>query len=287
MKKLYINNNAKKLAAYSAMAGAFVSAASSADAQVTYVDLEPDEELEIGAVYFLDMDDNGDDDFLFQVASTSGGSWSFARVFGSVTTSAYSFGNSTNRVVGYSGAFLPYGSALDEDEVIDEDADFLETYAVAFLASIYGGITYGAFADQDDKYLGVKFDIDGEVHYGWIRLDATVGPVSATLKDYAYQATAETAINTAQTEDPVAINTIDPSKLSIYSYGNTVNLVVNNLNAENGEVKIFNMQGQVIFTAPLNAKGMQITMPFAAEGTYTVKATSVEGVMSQQVFLSK
>lgn len=284
MKKLYVNNNAKKLAAYSAMAGAFVAVASNADAQVTYVDIT-DEEVEIGEIYLMDLDGDGEDDFLFQ-ATSSGSAWTFARVFGSVTSSAYAFGNSTNRVVGYAGAILPYGSALETDDPIDGDQDFASTYNVAFLASIYSGNTYGPFADVDDKFLGVRFDIGGDVHYGWIRMDATVDPVSMTIKDYAYNATAEAGILAGQTEEIVAINTIDASKLAIYSYGNTVNLVVNNLNAENADVKIYDITGKVIYVAPLNEKGMQIALPQASAGNYMVKVTTADGVMTQQVYVN-
>jgi len=286
MKKLYMNKNAKKLAAYSAMAGAFVTAASSADAQVTYVDIE-DEELEIGDLYELDLNDDGETDFLFQVAATSGGSWSFARVFGSVTTSAYAFGDESNRVVGYSGPFLPYGSAFDEDEPINEDADFLSAYGVAFLASLYAGNTYGPFADEDEKFLGVKFIADDNLHYGWVRCSATVDEVSLTIHDYAFEATPEAEILTGDTGAvEVAIQYIDPAQLSIYSYGKNVNLVMNNLNTENGFVNVYSIDGKVIYTAALADKTMHIALPFAAEGAYTVKVTSDAGVMSKKVFLA-
>ncbi|MBC8048146.1 MAG: T9SS type A sorting domain-containing protein [Fimbriimonadaceae bacterium] len=192
MKNINAKNNTGKLAGYSALAGAFLAVGSEAKGQVVYTDIT-DEAVEIGDLFFLDMNADAADDFLFQATSTSGGSWSFARVFGSITTSVYAFGNSSNEVIGYYG-FLPYGSALNSGDAIGTGGDFISFYNVAFLASIYGGVTYGAFADQTDKYLGVKFIVGGNTHYGWIRMDGTVAPVSLTIKDYAYDATPDTEI---------------------------------------------------------------------------------------------
>ncbi len=57
-------------------------------------------------------------------------------------------------------------------------------------AQAYGD-TYGAngpWANVTNRYLGFKFLVDGEVHYGWARL--TVGPILGgvvTLTGYAYE----------------------------------------------------------------------------------------------------
>ncbi|MBC8045604.1 MAG: T9SS type A sorting domain-containing protein [Fimbriimonadaceae bacterium] len=285
MKKLYKNNSAQKLAAYSAMAGAFVALGTNAEAQVVFTDISPDEEIEIGDLFELDINDDGETDFIFQATSTTGGSWSFARVFGSITTSMYAFGNSSNRFIGYSGPALPYGSALDEGDEISSGGDFL-TLNVAFLASVYGGITYGAFADQDDKFLGVKFVVGSDLHFGWILMDATVSPVSVTLKAMGYDSTAETTILAGDDGLGAAINQIPADQLSIYSYGKTVHIAVNNLNAENASVNIYNIAGQVVFSNILNQNGMQFTLANLAEGAYTVKVIADNASMTKQVLLA-
>jgi hypothetical protein len=51
-----------------------------------------------------------------------------------------------------------------------------------------------------NRYLGVRFPINGEVHYGWIRLTVTTNPdphtpvMSATITGYAYETVANKAI---------------------------------------------------------------------------------------------
>ncbi len=196
MKKSTILNK-KKLAGYSAMAATFIAAGTEAEAQIVYVDIV-DVTLDLGFYIPLDMDGGGTDDFLFQVASDSSASWSFVNGFGNY--SGLSIGGPNNAMVGYTGPIFPYASAIESGNLIDADANFVtNSVNYAFFASIYSGVTYGPWADVTDKYLGVKFEIDGELHYGWIRLDVTVAPVSMTFKDWAYNATPNEMIEAGDT----------------------------------------------------------------------------------------
>jgi hypothetical protein len=51
-----------------------------------------------------------------------------------------------------------------------------------------------------DRYLGLKFVVDGGVHYGWARVSVTLGhhrqfdDVSGTLTGYAYETVADKPI---------------------------------------------------------------------------------------------
>ncbi|MFC2149166.1 hypothetical protein ACFLQ8_00520 [Candidatus Auribacterota bacterium] len=65
----------------------------------------------------------------------------------------------------------------------------------------YSKWSTGTFADGQwinvaDKYLGLKFDIDGSMHYGWARITALGGPsLVMTLKDAAWETTAGVSIS--------------------------------------------------------------------------------------------
>jgi hypothetical protein len=50
-------------------------------------------------------------------------------------------------------------------------------------------IVYGPWANVKDRYLGLKFQIEGETHYGWARLNVKVSKtkITATLTGYAYE----------------------------------------------------------------------------------------------------
>jgi hypothetical protein len=48
--------------------------------------------------------------------------------------------------------------------------------------------------NQKNRYLGVRFLINGENHYGWIRLTVDTRPMSATITGYAYETVANKPI---------------------------------------------------------------------------------------------
>ncbi len=61
-----------------------------------------------------------------------------------------------------------------------------------------------------NRYLGVRFPINGQMHYGWIRLTVTTNPkphtpfMSATITGYAYETVPNKAILAGTAESPSA-----------------------------------------------------------------------------------
>jgi hypothetical protein len=58
-----------------------------------------------------------------------------------------------------------------------------------------------------NRYLGVRFRIDGQTHYGWVRLTMLTQPTgtwSATITAYAYETVANKAILAGTAEKPTA-----------------------------------------------------------------------------------
>ena len=54
-------------------------------------------------------------------------------------------------------------------------------------------VSYGQWKDAKNKYIGLKFIINGKVHYGWARLNVKLviktetAVINATLTGYAYE----------------------------------------------------------------------------------------------------
>jgi hypothetical protein len=71
------------------------------------------------------------------------------------------------------------------------------------------------------RYLGIKFTIEGKVHYGWMRFNlffASSGYVVARLTGYAYETIPNKPITTGQTKGPNAI-TLEPASLGHLAAG--------------------------------------------------------------------
>jgi len=281
---------AGKLTGYSTMASAFIAAGSNANAQVVYNDID-DETIESGDLFMIDIDGNGIDDFIFHLDENTALGWSFARVIG--VSTYYVIGGPSNAVAGYTGSVVSHASAFNSGDPIGPGLDFLynSTYFGAplnqgFLASIYLGTSNGQFANVTDKYLGIQFAIDGNIHYGWMRLDVTVDPVEITIKDVAYDATAETAIQAGAGLVPVQ-NFLSDDDLTVYSFGSAINIIVKDLDADKGTVEVYNSSGQIVYSNALDMNGMNISLNNTASGNYTVCIFANDAVYSKQLFISK
>lgn len=273
MKKIYTSKNASKLAAYSAMAGALIATGTEADATIVYTDID-DVTVGIGDLLPLDVDGNGYVDFLIAAAENSAGNWTWGYVLGNL--SAYSYGGPSNMIVGYTGAILPYGSALEAGDEIGPDNDFLSNSAnVGFLASVYSGITYGQFPGTTDSYMGIMFDIDGSVHYGWVRLDAEVSPVSLTIKDMAYNDVADEAILAGS---GTGINNLTDAQVNAYSYGSDINVIIKDLSTGLNTVNVFDLDGRVVYSSAVSGSNLSINLNQVATGLYTIQLTGADNV---------
>ena len=61
---------------------------------------------------------------------------------------------------------------------------------------------FGSWHQATNRYLGLKFHVDGKVHYGWARLSVTTNStgITATLTGYAYETIPGKSIKAGQTK---------------------------------------------------------------------------------------
>lgn len=118
------------------------------------------------------------------------------------------FGASNVYMLGVYNAYAPsssfwYGKALNSGAQIGP--------AQAFATSKNGVLMYdgaGPWGGVTEKYLGVKFEIGANVHYGWVKLSSSAAVGSTlTLHEYAY----ENTVNTAITAGDVGVVNTDPA----------------------------------------------------------------------------
>jgi hypothetical protein len=69
---------------------------------------------------------------------------------------------------------------------------------------------FGLWQYQTNKYLGIKFLIDGKTHFGWMRL--TVGAaLTGYASGYAYETIADKPILAGKTSGPDVESSVAPS----------------------------------------------------------------------------
>lgn len=144
----------------------------------------------------LDLDHNSKADFVFSNTATSYNGNGQGKL--KITPKG-----SVNAIWGTG----TYASALPRGVAVGPSKHFQAGHSV--MARFNRGCTSvctfrsaGLWADVTRRYLGVKFLINGKVHYGWARLNVTVNlnGIGAILTGYAYETVPDKPIVTGQTK---------------------------------------------------------------------------------------
>ncbi len=180
--------------------------------------------VENGPKVYLDLDGDGVRDFYIRATftTTSFNTW----VKGALAVVPHK----GDMIMGYfsAGQSLHVAYALPAGAVIGSKGKFprgrrVMAYGGYQFASTYNGFCEGPWVNKKNRYLGLKFNIAGQVHFGWARLTETCtkaghnhngGENTAVLTGYAYETIANKAIVAGQQqENDESIGQPDPTSL--------------------------------------------------------------------------
>ena len=274
-------NLQSRISKYTAVAGAVVSAAG-AQAQVVYTDVNPDYSHDAPqnngvAVYPLDLNNDQTPDFLIVSRDT---------VTPNATvrlTIAAPYG-AGNAVAGENPAGYDYALALDMNSMVDSTLNWIAaTNTMAF--NIDSANPYNEnWNGVTDKYLGLKFVVGGNTHYGWARLDSYAIGDSIVLKDYAFEATPNVGILTGAMGASLTETQVENLVKFVNQANNTVQVVVNG-NLTNGVVSVVSSTGQVVSSDAITEKTFSVDMNNLSSGIYMVNVTFNEGATTKKIIV--
>ena len=148
-------------------------------------------------IYPIDLNHDGTIDFLIQERGSTGhGNSSYSGVW-----AKEAFGNA---VAGNGGS----ASALSKGAVIGPQQNFISSKGSFGEVMIDGWCNIdrscgsgGQWRNVQNRYLGLKFQIERKSHYGWARLSVQLQSykITSTLTGYAYETTPNKAIHAGQT----------------------------------------------------------------------------------------
>lgn len=162
----------------------------SVDASIIYTDVTPDlVTIPSGSAGFdVDMDNDNNPDFRFTCVDVSG------LQFIIVQTGQIGTGNFV--LIDTSGSNY-FAKALTTNSPITPSSTVWHSMASTnpSLFTSFASQVSGLWINGNDYFLGVKFLISSNYHYGWIRMQ--IDPLTAvvTLRDYAYEDQANTTIS--------------------------------------------------------------------------------------------
>jgi hypothetical protein len=207
----------KSLAAYATAAAAagvsFLALVAPAEAKIVYTPANVNIPLDQGWVP-LDLNHDGIAEFSFSNFKSSG-DYAPLRLNARAKTS-------NNKIWGRG----QFASALRSGfKVGPSKSYFQKAQKSVYLMVVAGGRlsstppSYGQWMYAHHRYLGLKFMIDGQVHYGWARVEVTLSSeLQATLTGYAYETIPNKPIITGKTKGPDVV-TLEPVSLGRLSQG--------------------------------------------------------------------
>jgi hypothetical protein len=204
-----------RIGKYSVLTGASLAVLSGCgkdapdDPLITYTDINPDISLvppvnttpgSLDLEQLIDLNDDGIDDVSIRIASYN------------LTYNSYTFNLGNSYADGENGAsilarydevdFGPYtgsyyvAKGLSSGDPIDAAQTVWAGYGYLGVKGTYYSepVNFGDFLGGD-KFLGVRFEVGGNTHYGWVRIGVAGDGKSLKIKDYAYHTTPDTAID--------------------------------------------------------------------------------------------
>jgi hypothetical protein len=208
MKKNNILNS--KIAKYSMLAGATLSMLTACkkdepdnnDPNINETDVTPDITLAAtasGSYSDIDLNSDGVIDVSFGIANYSYTSYGYTNNFNYASVNGENgsevLTETASLTIGGYSYDLEIAKALSEGNTIGVSQ--VTWYSEGYLGfkGVYSNtnINFGNFISAD-KFVGVKFLIGANTHYGWIRVALNADASSLVIKEYAYHLTPNTAI---------------------------------------------------------------------------------------------
>jgi hypothetical protein len=193
----------KNLLAYAAAAGGgLIGLAHPAEAQIIYTpsNIPLAEAFAGSAITQFDINNDGTPDFKFTEFQyqTMGLGGSSLKIMPD---------QNSNEIVGVliKGENQVTAAALEGGVEVGPNANFQSSPNGLIMGGIFfgtsGGPPLGSWRKVETAYLGLKFVVNNQTHYGWVRIKfiSPGGYEGASISGYAYEATANQPINTGQT----------------------------------------------------------------------------------------
>ncbi|MFT6166714.1 MAG: hypothetical protein ACJAV5_001469 [Vicingaceae bacterium] len=294
-----------KLKHYSALAASVV--ALDASAQVVYTNINDTTLVNNGDYFDIDLNNDGIREGRIEFIDISSTFYSSSfilkaaevdslvnasvnvinSVFGTTTTSTSSTyvaaplnlnANISNSLNNWSSgpATTTYSSSLFNGVLIGGKA-------VINSSSTTSTTSVGQFPGVGDRFLGVKFTIGTSTHYGWLRLDMSANSDSLTIKDFAYQATPNTAILAGDTGTAVGLSKRNlKDKLDYFAANGRIK--INSELTSNSTLSIFDLSGKLLQSELISTQ-KEISIQGNLQGIYIVEIRNSTGVTRKKLWL--
>ncbi|MAX69844.1 MAG: hypothetical protein CMC76_01910 [Flavobacteriaceae bacterium] len=252
----------KQLAKYGALTAAMASIAD-ASGQIVFTDVDPDFSGNSGDEFFLDLNQDAINDFRVHQSGYN--------LFIEPLTAS-------NSVLGSGAASYNYvyPYALSSGAVISSGQNtwLNQGFSAGYQSLNYGSSStcyFGNWCSETDKFLGLRFTVGGNIHYGWAKLDATFDN-GWTIKEFAYNTTVDESIEAGQ--QTLGVSSNDIQDVRVVGLNKSIGLY--NL-TEATEYTLYNIEGKQLLNGKIeNVNSSVIEANQMASGIYILELNTLE-----------
>lgn len=158
----------------------------------------------VGEFVAIDFNNDGTEEYNFRWDVFNNDMW-FLHI-----TFANNNDNQINRKEG-STSMETYVEPMNLNDPISSSADWGNSFPEPFIGDSFDS----NFQGLGDRYIGVKFNLDGNTHYGWI-LVSFEDNFLFTVKSYAYESTPNTPLNAGETGNTAGIVDMNQNLIKMY-----------------------------------------------------------------------
>ena len=251
------SNLTARLAKYSALTVAIAGIAD-VNGQIIHTDVDPDFVGTLQSAFDVDFDNNMVVDGTIEQTSFYASGYGDIQLMRAVAPAGNGIRASVIGAYTY-GVNVPYGTPIGASGAFASFGDMCQA----------GGYTNSGFCGTtEDGYVGVSFDIDGNTHYGWVRLASGSDSSNFTILDFAYESTAGAPINAGVT---LSVENFDQTHNYVIGYSDnqvTISSIVDKAN-----YRIISISGKIVMQGSTNSENQIIDLSNVASGIYIVEVT--------------
>jgi len=264
----------QKIKNYSLLAGSMLASSLAVKAQVVYTDINPDKELggvvptSFPEITYDSLDLNNDGIFDFKITLNISGTNPNAAIPGLSFFEVIdgNFDASHNNIFTYSVEYAPIAFKMDCNDSVPLNNAFygLNSAVFSFQNSTFKANNWN---DEHDKYVGLQFNIDGQPHFGWLRLDVNTKDTipNIIVKEYAYQATPNKKIAVCDTGVNTGIHAVTNIENAVSVFPNPSNgkCLIRFHEAMKGEIELSvrDASGREVYATYVTTSGTERELP--------------------------
>jgi hypothetical protein len=231
-----------------------------------------------GDIYNIDINNDGILDYRFTNYLDSG-------IFGTYFVAFKFYGlDSQNKAVADSPGYV---KALNNGSIVSFGQNFSFFYGSyqCFIRSLNGQVdnfyTIGLVSSVD-KFIGVKFDISGNTHYGWIRLRGITENLDQwMIVDAGWEDVPDTPITIDAPLSSLSTKENNQFDFSIVANDNILEI---NSEHRNSALSVYDLNGKLVLSKMLLSNHEQMPFNFP-KGFYIVRLTNKGRIASKKVYI--